>query len=177
MDFGLSKYDLSVITRRIELPEVSADPAKPLTLIVRCADVRNRDFASNLFKLRPLPKAEADKPAGELPPAPDAAPPAETAALVPAPAPAPEVDPDEAARLGRERAATLFAGAVLVGWENAESGGKPVPFSLEAARELMLQLMEHVPDVWVIRVRRLVEDMANFRPGPPPIDPVDLGKG
>ena len=33
MDFGFARYDLNRITRRIELPEVSPDPAKPLTLI------------------------------------------------------------------------------------------------------------------------------------------------
>lgn len=161
MDFGFKRYDLGVVTRRIELPEVSPDAARPLTLIVRCAQVGNRDFANSLFKLaKANTAAAAAEPAGES-----------TALVVPAPA-APK---DEAAI--RREVAALYAGTALVGWENATSGGEPVPFAVEAAQELLVQLMEHVPDIWRARVRDYVDDVANFRSAIPTVDPVDLGKG
>lgn len=152
MDFGFARYDLNRITRRIELPEVSPDPAKPLTLIVRTADVRNQDFANSLFK---FVKAK-QPPAADAPPAADPAPVQDEAAI-------------------RAEIAALYAGTAIVGWENATDNGQPVAFSVEAAQELLVQLMTHVPDVWRTRVRDYVDDAKNFRP--PTVDPVDLGKG
>jgi len=49
-DFGLDRYDLSRITRRIPLPEISPDPAKPFTLIVCSASNGNRGYRNALFK-------------------------------------------------------------------------------------------------------------------------------
>ena len=149
MDFGFSRYDLTQITRRIELPEVSPDPAKPLTLIVRCAATGNRDFSNALFKYAKTRTSE--KPpvdGGEVSP------------------------PDEAT--GRREVAEVYAGTAIVGWENAFDGGQPAPFSVSAAQELLIQLMQHVPDVWRLRVRDYVDDAKNFRPAA--VNPVDLGK-
>lgn len=160
MDFGFARYDLNEITRRIELPEVSPDPAKPLTLIVRAAAAGNRDFANSLFKY--VKAKTPDKTPGDAVQPPVDAPPAPPAAA-----------PDEATV--RREFAEIYAGTSIIGWENAFDGGKPAPFSIPAAQELLVQLMEHVPDVWRRRVRDYVDDVANFRP--PTVDPVDLGKG
>lgn len=143
MDFGLERYDLSKITRQIKLPEISTDPERPLTLIVRAAVSGNRDFANALFKL--AQPADAATPRDEA--------------------------------TARREIAQLYAGPVIVGWEHVTDGGEPVPFSIDGAQELVVQLLEHVPDVWGLRVRRYVDDVANFRPAPPVVDPVDLGKG
>lgn len=159
MDFGFKRYDLGELTRRIELSEVSPDPARPLTLIVRCAQVGNRDFANSLFKLA---KANIPPPAATTS--------GESVALEVVPAPK-----DEAAI--RREVAALYAGTALVGWENATSGGEPVAFSVEAAQDLLVQLMEHVPDIWRARVRDYVDDIANFRSATSIVDAVDLGKG
>jgi hypothetical protein len=157
LDFGFARFDLNQITQRIELPEISPDPAAPIVLIVRCSV--NREFSAALFKqLQENEAAAKDKPA-------DA--PASTALV------APTVE-DEAAI--RRRQAQLYAGTVLVGWERLTDGGKPVAFSLEVAEELLIQLMTHVPDIWNRRVRDFVNEVKNFRPVGAVVDPVDLGK-
>lgn len=155
MDFGFARYDLNQITQRIELPEISPDAAKPLTLIVRCT--LNRDFANALFKA--LPPAPQPATAGEAD--------QQATALVPA-------EDETAARL---RMATLYAGNVVVDWENVTLKGEPVPFGVEAAVELLSQLMLHCPDIWSARVRDYVAQVGNFRPTAQTVDPVDLGKG
>jgi hypothetical protein len=153
MDFGFAKFDLNTITKRIELPEVS-DP--PLVLIVRCS--LNRDYGNALFKLA-QPPAAAPAPA-----------PADAKALT---APAPPLDPAAT----RQRNAELYAGNVVMGWENVRhTDGEPVQFSPEACIEFLVQMMTHCPDLW-FRVTTFVSDPANFRPASKTVDPVDLGKG
>lgn len=159
MDFGLAKYDLNAITQRIDLPEITPTGAPVLTLIVKCE--RNRAFANALFK-RAHPK---DAPAE---------PPPDATALTPADDEAASAQRDVAAR---EQLAAMYAGTVVVGWENATSGGEPVAFSVEACRDFIAQLLEHCPDVWNTRVRDFVAEVANFRPVAPTVDPADLGKG
>ena len=157
MDFGFARFDLNQITQRIELPEISPDPAAPIVLIVRCSV--NREFSAALFRqLQENEDAAKDKPA-------DA--PASTALVVPTP---------EQETAIRRRQAQLYAGTVLVGWERVTDNGKPVAFSLEVAEELLLQLMTHVPDIWNRRVRDFVNEVKNFRPVGATVDPVDLGK-
>lgn len=46
MSFGLSRYDVASVTRRLELPQISEDESKPITLIVRHAGMANRDWES-----------------------------------------------------------------------------------------------------------------------------------
>lgn len=51
MAFGLTRFDLNTITRRIELPEISPDPAAPWALLVRYAGEGNRAWMSTMIKL------------------------------------------------------------------------------------------------------------------------------
>lgn len=155
MAFGLARYDVSERTIRLELEEVSPDPEHPITLIVRHAGPANRHWTSAMFRHPPPgPPAEPPKPADEQ---------------------------AERARAAGEndRLATLCAEAVVVGWENVfddAAPGVPVPFSVDAARLFLLELMTHVPDVWQ-RVFIAFTDKPRFRAAAGAVDPVDLGKG
>ncbi|HET9893233.1 MAG TPA: hypothetical protein VFQ42_22335 [Mycobacterium sp.] len=156
MDFGLERFDLSKLTRKIQLPDISADPDRPVTLIVRAANLGNVALRNEVIR------RDAAKKAAETPPPPDAqalaaAPPAKTEA---------EAIADDAA---------LLAGTVLVGWENVTAAGAPVPFTPEAARDLIIQLRTHVPDLWDSQIASVIyQGPALWRTT---ADPVELGKG
>jgi hypothetical protein len=142
MAFGLARFDLNDLTRRIEFPEISADPKKPITLIVRAAGEGNRAWTSAQFK-RPVP--EQPKDATRTPWDTDA---------------------------GRDRIVAIFAEAILVGWENVydeADPSNPVPFSVEAAERFLRELIARVADVW-LRLWIEVDDRKKFRPTVDPVD-------
>lgn len=60
MAFGLAQYNLTTITRRLDLPEISGDPARPLTLIVRFCGVGNKAWETLMFQWAAERKADAD---------------------------------------------------------------------------------------------------------------------
>lgn len=158
MGFGLAKYDLTELTKRIELPELSPDPTKPLTLIVRYAGIGNRDWENAIFRIAAARKQDDEKkkdgaPPADLPPPP---PPADLEAI-------------------RRETAEIFAGTVLVGWENVFEDGEPMLFSVEAAQRFLVEMLSRVFDVYALRVRDYVHNIKNFRPSA--IDSVELGKG
>lgn len=154
MAFGLERYDLSRLTRRIELPEISADPARPITLLLRAASMGNSAFRSELFRITAAERKAAAEPTAE-------------------PAPAPDPADAEAAAIAED--ATIIAGTILVGWENVTDDGRPVAFSADRAREFVIAMRTHVPDIWNARVAAVMyEAPEKWRPI---ADPVDLGKG
>lgn len=152
MAFGFQRYDLSEITRRIELPEIS-DPAKPLTLLVRYAGPGNRAWANRMFKWA----RDKQPPTTESPES----------------TPAAEPTTEEIAK-DRLETAQLFAGTSIVGWENAFDDGVLCQFSDDAAVRLLVEMMTHTGDIWRLKVRDYITEIANFRG--PVVDPVDLGK-
>lgn len=162
MAFDLERFDLSLVTRRLELPEISVDPAKPVTLIGRQADPRNPAFRNELFKQKPTPPATSET----APPA-DAAP-AEPAALARA---ATEDLTTRGVSADGVDVVALYAASVLTGWESVTENGEPVPFSAAAAEQFLRALLAHCNDVWVRVFLFFRED---FRK--PTVDPVDLGK-
>jgi hypothetical protein len=164
MGFGFERYDLTQITRRIELPEVSPDPSKPITLLVRAANTSNAAFRNELFKLpRPDVPPAAGTASADAP---------SVALAVAAPAPAAPA-PSDADAIAAD--AALVAGAVLVGWNNVVEDGKPIAFTPEAGRRFIIELRTYLPDVWRERVLPVLhEEPAAWRRT---VDPVDLGKG
>lgn len=161
MAFGFSRYDLTQITRRIELPEIS-DPQHPLTLIVRYAGPGNRDWSNAAFLLTARREKPPDVPAGAQPP--QASPEEQLNAVL------------ANAEKSNAEAAQFYAETVLVGWENALDDGVPAEFTTDNARRLLEEMMRHVPQIWRTRIRDYVENEANFR-SVPTTDPADLGKG
>lgn len=154
MGFGLDKFDAGVVTARLELHEISADKAKPLTLLVQHAGVTNKAW-DNFMLRRPTPKLGA--PAAE-PTSPEAL---------------------AAERLADRAEAQAFACEMLsqtsiVGWENVFEDGEPAVFSVAAARRLLDEMAKRCPDV-LMRINRFVSSIANFRGAI--VDPVDVGKG
>lgn len=162
MAFDLERFDLSLVTRRLALPDISVDPAKPVTLIGRQADERNPVFYNELFKRRPkrststetapLAEASTEPPVAIIR--------AATADLATTGTSADGVD-----------AIALYATAVLTGWENVTENGEPVPFSTAAAEQFLRALLAHCNDVWIRVFLFFREDFRR-----PTVDPVDLGK-
>lgn len=136
MAFGLSQYDLTTITRRLELPEISADPAKPLTLLVRFCGWGNKVWESRAFQRAAEAKAAADAPG--------------FAATSPT--------------FHAEHNAAM-AEAAIVGWENVADDGVPVDYDAETAVRFLAELDERCPDLWR-HVVLYVGERANFRSSP-----------
>lgn len=146
MAFGLSRFDLTTLTRRLELPEISADPAKPLTLILRFLGIGNRDWESWRFA------RDAAAGDGEQPKKPTAQ------------------------RLADNRAdmRDTLSMIGLVGWENVLEDGTPVVFTADAGVRFSAELHNVVPNT-LSKIADFASTRSNFRTEPAP-DPVDLGK-
>ncbi len=149
MAFGLARFDLSTITRRLELPEISADPSKPVTLILRFVGAGNRAWEAWMFGRDAAAKhdEEGAAPGGVL---------AERAA-------------------NRAAAMEALLAVGLVGWEHVCEDGTPSEFSPTTAAAFLAELMERCQDV-LVRAVNFALDRANFRGSAPP-DAIDLGKG
>lgn len=148
MAFGLARYDLTTLTARLELPEISLDPTKPLTLILRYIGVGNRNWEAWRFA--------RDAAAGEQ----DA------------------TKKTSAQRIAENRAdmRDTLAAIGLAGWENTtDDNGIPVAFSADAAVLFAAELHDRVP-VTLVKVMDFASTRSNFRPDPR-ADPADLGKG
>lgn len=167
MAFNLSRYDLTEITRRIELPEITAPGNPTLILIVRYAGIGNRCFENAQFKMAAAqPKDPAAPPPSDLPVDPEAA----------------LAKQLETSEQRRREIAQFYAGSVIVGWENlfddeAPNPTNPVPFDLDTARRLAEELMFRVWPIWRDRILAYVSKESNFRTASAVPDPADLGKG
>lgn len=149
MGFGLQRFDLGTITRRLELPEVSVDAAKPLTLIVRYCGTGNSYWENAMFR-----RAVAKQDDETAPPAPDQ-------------------DAINASTI-----ATIAESGVVADWEQVfEDGapGSPVQCAPDAVARFLGELLQYRPDVWRRTVAYVVT-RSNFDPAPQG-DAVALGKG
>lgn len=149
MAFGLRAFNAGIVTRRLELPEISVDPEKPVTLLVRHAGTHNPAWDSWLIKQQ---AARGQDKAANTPDTPEA--------LI-------------AAR-ARDRAFVneMLVETVLAGWEHVTEDGRETPFTPEAARRFLDELVENCHDVW-LRLQRFAAAVGNFRGV---ADPVELGK-
>lgn len=162
MDFGFDRFDLTKITRKIELPEITVPGRPVLTLVVRYAGPGNRNWEAAQFRANAVRKpAPTESPAE---PAPDPDPDAAYAALM------------VTAERNRRELTEMLAGPVLTGWENVFDDDRPVAFSIDTARQFLDEMMAKVWSIFNDRMARYVVDQANFRTAPV-VDPVDLGKG
>jgi hypothetical protein len=118
MGFGLQRFDLGAITRRLELPEVSIDPAKPLTLIVRYCGTGNSLWENAMFR-RAVAKRE--EPTADAP------------------------DPDATNARTIE---TIAESQVVADWEQVAEDGASAPCTPEAVARFLTELLQYRPDVW-----------------------------
>jgi hypothetical protein len=146
MDFGLARFDTINRTRRLELPEISADPTAPLTLIVAQCHHGNSRYAS--WILKNAPSDESTMPALGTP---------------------------ERREMDDERTTAMVASAAIVDWENVLDDGQPAPCTPEAAVEFMRQLRAARRDVF-LRIGYFVIDPANWTSTASPTDSAALGK-
>lgn len=149
MDFGLSRFDVAQRTQRLQLPEISADPATPLTLILTQVAAKNSRYTNWLIT--------------HAAPDPDSIPAEGTPA---------RVDYD------RGRTAETVGASLVAGWENVSADGGPVPYTPEHGVEFMRQVLRDAPYVFN-RIWSFVLMPSNWQDpaAAPPTDPVDLGKG
>jgi hypothetical protein len=162
MAFDLEQFDLSILTRRIELPEIT-QPGRPLVALVGMqAGEGNKRFRNELFKHR---SARNEPPADALP----------ADALMPTELVRPGADDLSTTGISVDGIDTvaLYAASVLTGWEGVTEAGARVPFSPEMAEQFLRALVKHCPDVWIRVFLFFRED---FRKAAPQVDPVDLGK-
>ncbi|HEU4727688.1 MAG TPA: hypothetical protein VFT22_07360 [Kofleriaceae bacterium] len=134
MAFGLQRFDIAAVTRRLVLEEISVDPQKPITLIVGHAGESNKRWDSWQFKRRNELGAVAR--GKEL--------------------------TQERRALDRADAAVTLANTVVLGWENVVEDGHLVDYTVEAGTRFLNELIEHCPDVWQ-RIVSFVIDSSNFR--------------
>lgn len=172
MGFGLARFDLTTITKTLELIEVSADPAAPITLSLRYCGLGNRDWEAWQFAR----DASGDRDTGEV----------ARKALEKLKADG-KSDTREALDLGRQIfrdrvisnrtfARDVLAAAGLVGWANVEEDGKRLAFSPDAAARFLAELNDAAPDA-LIRAAAYASTRSNFRADSPVLDPGALGKG
>lgn len=153
MPFGLSRFDLTTLTRRLELPEISVDPTKPLTLILRFMGIGNRDWEAWRFA-----RDAAEKPT-----------------TVPGSAAPPEKTPGQRFIENRADARDCLLATSLMGWENVIENDAPAAFTPEAAARFLAEIHDSVPLV-LAQIADFASTRSNFRTVPA-ADPVDLGKG
>jgi len=147
MDFGLSRFNARLRTRRLELPEISDAGAPPLTLIVANLGMDNSGHYSWLLK-----HAAPDQSA------------------------IPAEGTKEWISYNRLRNAECFGEAAIVGWENVLADGQPVECTPEHAVDFMRQLLDQRPDVFD-RVGTFIMKRDQPEPtATPPTDPEVLGK-
>jgi hypothetical protein len=115
MAFGLARFDLTTLTARMELPGISEDPARPITLVLRFLGVGNRDWETWRFARDAVSTDDAKKP-NQL---------------------------RLAARRADHRDALSTLG--IVGWENVLENGAPVPFGSEAVARFVAEVHDAVP--------------------------------
>lgn len=152
MAFGLARFDLTTLTARMELPRISEDPAKPITLALRFLGVGNRDWEAWRFARDAAAAATEDaKKATGTPPA------------------LPQ-------RLAERRGETrdMLSAVGLVGWDNVLENGTPVAFSPETAARFLAEMHDALP-VTLTEIAEFASTRSNFRPDPV-IDPSALGK-
>jgi hypothetical protein len=175
MAFGLARFDLTTITRTLELTEISADPAAPVTLTLRFCGFGSRDWEAWQFARAAAGENEASDRIE-----------ANTKALEKLRADGKGKSP-EAAELGRQVlrdqvavnrafARDVLAGVGLVGWANVDEDGKPMAFAPEVAARFLAELHDAAPDA-LSRAAAYATTRSNFRADVPIADPGALGKG
>lgn len=148
MDFGLSRFDTAHRTQRLPLPEISADPASPLTLIVAQIHLGNSRYNAWLLKH-----------------------------AAPDPATIPADGTPERREYEDSRTAAMLGAVSIVDWENVLCDAGSAPYSPENATEFLLQLRAARLDVFR-RIAAFAIDPANWTTGTtPPTDTDALGKG
>lgn len=147
MAFGLTAFDLTIITRRLELPEISPDPAAPLTLIVRFCGAGNRVWESLQFQRAAARAADAGG-----------------------------AESNDDSIKENTALSSLIAATAIVGWEHVVEDGQLAVFTEDGAERFMAELLEHCPDVWR-RAATYVVDRGNFRGKAAAPDAGALGKG
>jgi hypothetical protein len=115
MAFGLARFDLTTLTARLELPRISEDPARPITLVLRFLGVGNRDWEAWRFTRDAAAPDDAKKTTAQR----------------------------LAERRAEMRDALSTIG--LAGWDNVFESGVPVPFSSEAAARFLAEVHDAVP--------------------------------
>jgi hypothetical protein len=160
MGFGLQKFDLSTITRRLELPEISIDKQRPLTLILAYCGAGNSRWEAFMFRRAAAAKdTTTDKAIGVA------------QALEPV-----QADAQVAEAQPTDETNAIVANASFVGWEQVydeADAGSPAPCTFESAQQFIAEIRERCPDVWR-RVLSYVLNVSNFRDGV--IDSAALGK-
>lgn len=141
MSFGFRAFNAGIVTRWIDLPEVSPDPAKPLQLQLRHAGSTNPAWDSYWLR-QPM---RADKEAVT-----------------------PDARMAERARTRAQNCEAL-AEAVLAGWRNVTEDGKAVEFTPDAVRRLLDELAENCPDV-ITKLLVFATGIGNFRSAADPVE-------
>lgn len=134
MAFGFRAFNAGLVTRWLDLPEISVDQAAPVGLQLRHAGSTNPAWDSYWLKQ----PARADKE----PTTPDA-------------------KIADRARIRAQNCEAL-AEAVLAGWRNVSEDGKPIEFTPESGRRLLDELAENCPDV-ITRIMLFATSVSNFR--------------
>lgn len=149
MDFGLARFDARQRTRRLELPQISADPAAPLVLVIAELGSANANHYNWVLKH-----------------------------AAPDPATIPAEGTDERTDFWRRRHAEFIGAVAIVGWENVTADGDPAPCTPEHGQAFMRQLLEHRLDVFDQVVAFVYADLQkpDVEPAAPPTDASDLGK-
>lgn|SRR5262245_15185082 len=139
MSFGFRAFNAGIVTRWLDLPEVSPDQAKPIGLQLRHAGPTNPAWDSYWLRQPVRPDTEPATPDAKI-----------------------------AAR-ARTRAQNCeaLAEAVLSGWRNVTENGQPIDFAPDAARRLLDELAENCPDV-VTKILLFATTIGNFRGGADP---------
>lgn len=155
MDFGLSRFNARLRTRRLDLPEITADGFPTLVLIIAELGAANPAHYSWIVTH-----------------------------AAPDPATIPADGTPERRDYNRRRNVEMLGAAAIVGWENVldAASGQPAPCTPENATDFMAQLLENRLDVFdqvfMFAMRPEIAKDAAAAPGAvPPTDPVDLGKG
>lgn len=147
MDFGLARFDTVNRTLRLELPEISADPKAPLTLIV--AQLHNGNSRYNEWLIKHAAPDESSIPKENTP---------------------------EWRDYNDRRNIELLGAAAVRGWQNVLADGGSVECTPEHVVEFLGQLCAARRDTFQ-RVVRFCADEANWKDeATPPTDPVKLGK-
>lgn len=135
MSFGFRAFNAGIVTRWLDLPEISPDPAHPIGVQLRHAGSTNPAWDS--WQLRQPARPDAKEPT---------------------------TAEGRAAERARNRASNCeaLAEAVLAGWRNVSEDGKPVEFMPEAAQRFLAELAENCPDV-ITRIFLFASAISNFR--------------
>jgi hypothetical protein len=146
MAFGLARFDLTQLTRSLALPEISADPAHPLTLILRFCGIGNRDWEAWRFA-RDAATSDAD----------------------------PKKPTAQRIAENRADMRDCLATVGLSGWENVlDDNGTPVAFAPDTAKQFAAEVHDRIPAT-LAKIADWAATRSNFATATR-IDPADLGK-